>query len=384
VRIAHVISEYSAHEAMGRTIAETAARVPGTHHLVTARLHDGAEGFDRATSIGGSLSWFAWQRASALTEVLDGIEPDVVHLHGGALTPLWATSPALRHRLLVQTIYGWPRLPGPGAIRLATPAQLCRSNVVRPRVLVSTALPRRAAVSLLRRSRTSAVLSPDPAVLDRLSGVDVPVHALPSGAAADPRRAAWQRVAPTVVFAGRSEAVRGIDTLLDAFVLVRRTVTDARLRLMLIPTAELAAIRRAVDRSGLDAAVEVVTEPVADLAEELARAQVGVWPFKFDYTTSPPAMAVAEAMAVGLPVVSTPVACVRAIAQDGRNADLVPVADHPTLATAITKLLVDRELWYDRARAGLETVAGPASWVAAAEVVHGIYRRALGCAEVAA
>ena len=56
-----------------------------------------------------------------------------------------------------------------------------------------------------------------------------------------------------------------------------------------------------------------------DLLAELAAAQVGTWPFKFDYTTSPPAMAVAEAMSVGLPVVATDVACVRAVLEPGVN-----------------------------------------------------------------
>ena len=56
-----------------------------------------------------------------------------------------------------------------------------------------------------------------------------------------------------------------------------------------------------------------------DLLAELAAAQVGAWPFKFDYTTSPPAMAVAEALSVGLPVVATEVGCVRAVRRARRQ-----------------------------------------------------------------
>ncbi len=104
---------------------------------------------------------------------------------------------------------------------------------------------------------------------------------------------------------GRTETVRGLDTLLAAFPLVRQRVPGARLRLLLIPRPELPAILHraaAADTAGA-AAIEVVTGAVPDLLAELAAAQVGTWPFKFDYTTSPPAMAVAEAMSVGLPVV---------------------------------------------------------------------------------
>jgi alpha-maltose-1-phosphate synthase len=373
-RVVHVISELSVHEAMGRTIAEVAERVPGEHHLLAARIHDGTQRFASAEAVGGSLTAFTWQRADALHAAVERIQPEVVHLHGGAFTPLWART--FRGRPVVQTLYGWPRLPGPAAARHATPAQLCRSNVVRPRVLVSTALPPALVARLLRAGDTRAVLSPDPSVVSRLAQHGVMVRPLPSGASEDHRRATFRPEAPVVLFAGRSETVRGIDVLLRALPLVRQVVPDARLRLLLLPTVELPSVLQQVHRSGLGGAVEVTTTAVGDLADELAAAQVGAWPFKFDYTTSPPAMAVAEAMAVGLPVVSTPVACVRAVAEDGRNADLVPVGDHRALAVAIAALLTDRERWTARAAAGLATVRGSASWAAAARVVADAYATA--------
>ena len=77
----------------------------------------------------------------------------------------------------------------------------------------------------------------------------------------------------------------------------------------------------------------------------MAAAQVGVWPFKFDYTTSPPAMAVAEAMSVGLPVVSTDVACVNAVLGDGAPAIVVAPQQPADLAAAIIRLLTDRAEW---------------------------------------
>lgn len=375
-RVVHVISELSVHEAMGRTIAEIAGRVPGEHHVLAARIHDGGERFASAEAVGGSLTAFTWQRADAIRSALTRIAPEVVHLHGGAFTPLWART--FRGHPTVQTIYGWPRLPGPSALRHATLRQLCRSNVVRPRVVASTALPASAVVRLLGSGNTRVVLSPDPSVVTRLAAHGVPVLAMPSGAAPDHRRASFRSEAPVVLFAGRAETVRGIDVLLRAFPMIRRAVPTVRLRLLLIPTAELAAVLRKVHHAGLGDALEVSTSPVADLAAELASAQVGVWPFKFDYTTSPPAMAVAEAMAVGLPVVSTPVACVRAVAEDGRNADLVAVGDADAVARAVIGLLTDRSRWEARSAAGVETVTGAASWSASAEVVAGAYAIAAG------
>ena len=138
------------------------------------------------------------------------------------------------------------------------------------------------------------------------------------------------------------------------------------MRLLLIPTPELPAVLEAIDRARLGASVEVSTAPVADLALELAGAQVGVWPFKFDYTTSPPAMALAEAMAVGLPVVSTDVTCVRSIARHGDNASLVGAGDVRNLARSILDVVRDRALWQQRADAGLHTIEFDASWATAA------------------
>jgi glycosyltransferase involved in cell wall biosynthesis len=385
-RIAHVISEFSAHEAMGRTICETVARIPGEHHLVTTRAHDGTDRFASVHEVGGSLTTFALARSRQLATALDAVDADIVHVHGGALTAAWALAPALRRRPMVHTIYGWPRLPPPSQWRLASVEQMRRSNVLRPRVAVSTVLHPAVARVLLRASHTRSILSPDPDALARLAGGPVPVHALPSGATPQTRRAgplAADGLGPTILFAGRAETVRGIDTLLAAFPLVRAEVPDARLRLLLIPTPELDAVLAAVEAAGLGDACEVRTAPVDDLTAALLAAQVGVWPFKFDYTTSPPAMALAEAMAVGLPVVSTTVTCVRSIADHQHNALLVAPGDHRALAANIVRVLTDRPLWHRLAAAGRHTIEHDASWDAAAAATAVAYAEAAPAAAIA-
>ncbi|WP_233625498.1 glycosyltransferase family 4 protein [Actinoplanes sp. ATCC 53533] len=172
------------------------------------------------------------------------------------------------------------------------------------------------------------------------------------------------------MFAGRAENVRGLDTLLAAFPLVRARIPGARLRLLLIPRPELPAI---LARAGTAEAVEVVTEPVTDLLAELAAAQVGAWPFKFDYTTSPPAMAVVEAMSVGLPVVATDVACVRAVLQPGVTGLAVPPARPAALADALVTVLGDEITWRRYARAGVRSVVERLGWDRAAAVTAEAY-----------
>jgi len=370
-RIVHLIAEYSAHEAMGRTVAETAGRVDGEHHLVTAHAHDGTAAFAGVHELGGAVATFPLGRTAALAGVLARIRPDVVHLHAGALGPVQAAMPVLRPYRRVLTAYAWPTVPGPGTWRRATLAEMRASNVLQPRVALTTLLPTALATAALRRAGVATVLTPDPRVLRRLSGrAGFTVHRLPSGAPADERRAHFDAERPIIVFAGRAESVRGLDTLLAAFPLVRARIPGARLRLLLIPRPELAAI---LARAGTTEGVEIVTEPVADLLAELAAAQVGTWPFKFDYTTSPPAMAVAEAMSVGLPVVATDVACVRAVLEPGVNGLAVPPARPAALADALVTVLGDEITWRRYARAGVRSVCEKLGWDRAAAVTAEAY-----------
>jgi alpha-maltose-1-phosphate synthase len=369
--VVHLIAEYSAHEAMGRTVVETAGRVPGRHFLVTSHAHDGTEVFAGVDELGGAVASFPLGRTAALAGVLARIRPDVVHLHAGALGPLQAAMPVLRPYKTVLTAYAWPTVPGLAAWRRASLAEMRASNVLQARVALTTLLPSSLASAALQRAGVSAVLTPDPRVAARLGHRrGFTVTRLPSGAPSDDRRARWSSTAPTVVFAGRAETVRGLDTLLAAWPAVRRRVPDARLRLLLIPRPELPLI---LDRAGTLEGVEVVTEPVPDLLAELSAAQVGTWPFKFDYTTSPPAMAVAEAMSVGLPVVATDVACVRAVLEPGVNGLAVPPARPGALADAIANLLRDELTWRRFSAAGLKSVRDKLGWDRAADVTARAY-----------
>jgi starch synthase len=375
-RVAHVIAEFSAKEAMGRTVTETAHRVPGEHHLVTTHALDGQDAFAGVHEIGGGLETFPLGRSDAMRDALDKIRPDLVHLHAGALGPFLARLPVLRPYRKILTAYAWPTLPRPAAWRRASVAEMRASNVLRPRVLVTTVLPVPLAAATLRRAGVTTVLTPDPRVTDRLGrrrGLDV--VRFTSGAPVDPRRARFDRERPTIVFAGRAETVRGLDTLLAAFPRVRAEVPGVRLRLLLIPRPELPRILARAGAAG--EAVDVVTEPVPDLLAELAAAQVGTWPFKFDYTTSPPAMALVEAMAVGLPVVGTDVACVRAVLDDGVNGLSVPPADPPALARALVTLLRDETVWQRYAQAGLESATQRMGWERVAETTTGAYAAVL-------
>jgi len=373
-RIVHLISEYSEREAMGRTVTETARRVDGEHFLITTQAHDHPDAFTEIVEVGGSITTFPMRSIDAVRAALDRISPDVVHVHAGALGPLFSSVSGFAGLPLVMTIYAWPVLPRPKAWRNASVAQMRASNVLQARVALTTVVPALAVSAALRRLGLSSVLTPDPRVRQKLSrDKHLRVVALKSGAPIDSRRAQWTDGPPTILFAGRAESVRGIDTVLDAFGLIRQQVPDARLRLLLIPRPELPELLRAAKAADYGTDLEVVTEPVPDLLAEMAAAQVGVWPFKFDYTTSPPAMAVAEALSVGLPVVATDVACVRAVMTNERNGLLVPPGNPVMLADAVSRLLVKEQQWRRFAEAGPLSVAD-FSWDHAAQTTAEQYR----------
>ena len=378
MRVAHVIAEYSRHEAMGRTVAETTSRIDASAAVITSRAHDGTDVFDRVYELGGGVETFPARRGAALTAALTDFAPDVVHLHGGALAPLLAAGTAIRGHRLVMTMYAWPTLPPPRSLREAGLRAASASNVLRPRVLATTVLPPAVAAAALRRAGLSVLLTPDPRVERKLAPhLDVPIRRLGSGAPATQLRATYDPESPVVVFAGRAESVRGVDTLIQAFPAVLASVPGARLRLLLIERPELPSLLEMIRSAGLGDRVEVITETRKDLLADMASAQVGVWPFKFDYTTSPPAMAVTEALAVGLPVVATRVACVAAALTDGHGGFLVPPMDPPSLAAAIIRLLLDRSEWQTQSEAGPVAVRR-LSWELTAKTTAAAYAKAVG------
>jgi glycosyltransferase involved in cell wall biosynthesis len=373
MRILHVIAEFSSHEAMGRTVTEIARRVPAEHYVVTTRAHDGQEAFAGVIELDGAVETFPIGRTAALDAAIADVAPDLIHVHGGALAPIMLVNTAVATVPNVMTMYAWPVVPSPRRLRAGGLRAAMQSNVLRPRVLATSVLPAAVVKRALRRLGTRAVMTPDPRVEQKIGALRVG-----SGAPHDGRRAQFRSEAPVVLFAGRAESVRGIDTLLECFPDVLREVPDARLRLLLIPRPELDGLLEKARAAGLGDHLEVVTDPVTDLLGEMADAQVGTWPFKYDYTTSPPAMAAAEALSVGLPTVATEVSCVEAVIEDGVNGTLVPVGQPQALAAAIVRLLKDRVAWDRYAEAGPRTMTQRLSWERMASTVGQVYGRTLG------
>jgi YD repeat-containing protein len=156
-------------------------------------------------------------------------------------------------------------------------------------------------------------------------------------AAPEPRPARAEP--PSVLYASRLVAEKGVDTLLDA---AARLPAGVRVRLAGSGRLEEAVRSRvAAERLPVDVLGPL---PPSEVATELRAAAVAVLPALW-WENCP--MAVLEAAAQGVPVVATAVGGIPELVDDGSTGLLVPPGDADALAGALTRLL-DRSGEADR------------------------------------
>lgn len=140
---------------------------------------------------------------------------------------------------------------------------------------------------------------------------------------------------PTVVSVGNFRPEKDHETLLRAIALVHRELPEVRLVLLgegpLRPSLE-----RSAQRLGIRDAVEF-RGAVDDVWPHLARADV----FALSSIVETLGIAVLEAMAAGLPTVTTDVGGLPEVVEDGRTGVLVPARDPQAMAAGLSALLRD-------------------------------------------
>jgi glycosyltransferase involved in cell wall biosynthesis len=140
---------------------------------------------------------------------------------------------------------------------------------------------------------------------------------------------------PRVVSVANFRHQKGHPVLLEAFASVHRARPEARL--VLVGEGELQPeITHTIARFGLQDAVDLRGR-VTDVWEELAQADV----FALASLYEPLGIAVMEAMAAGLPVVSTRVGGIPELVASGTTGVLVEPGDTDTMARELTRLLSD-------------------------------------------
>ncbi len=177
----------------------------------------------------------------------------------------------------------------------------------------------------------------------------------------------------TILFAGVVSPRKAVHELVHAVASVRRALPNVALRIAgdtrQFPDY-VARIRRFVAEQGLEGNVQFLG-PLAEseILAEYARAAVLALP---SWQETLPA-AVAQAMAAGLPVVSTAVGGVPDIIQDGQTGMLVRPGDVAGLAGALTRVLTDAGLAHSLADAARSYAEANFRSAVVAQRVLGVY-----------
>ncbi len=321
---------------------------------------------------------------------LAGDHPDIVHTHGmRANLPVRMVLPAVRPRpLLFTTVHSDLALDYSSTVRSRAYAALDRATRAAVDVFccVSGDLARRLIASGVRESRVHVV---HPGI--ELEGMDFEAAARsgaasPGGAAAPGAGAAPVAPltavsapgasGPTIGTVARLVPVKDLELLLDAVATVAQTVPDVRL-VVVGDGPERAALQRRAAADDLAGRVEFLGKVVP------------AWPVlaRFDvYASSSESegipISVLEAMAAGLPVVTTAVGGLPETVQEGVTGYLVKrgpdrAATAAALAGHLTRLLLDPALRARMGDAARSRVRERFSSEAAGNLMGSIYEKAL-------
>lgn len=153
----------------------------------------------------------------------------------------------------------------------------------------------------------------------------------------------------TIIYTGRLSHEKGVDFLIHSF-----SKLDIRAGCQLLIVAdgpEREDIIRIIDHYRLSKSVVMINE-VDDIAIYLNAADLFVLPSRFEGLSN----SLLEAMACGLPVISTRVGGSVDIIKDGINGLLVDVDDEQQLNHAMSRILKDSLLTYEMGRNARKTV----------------------------
>lgn len=185
---------------------------------------------------------------------------------------------------------------------------------------------------------------------------------------------------PLVLFVGRIDPMKGIDTLLDAFAALRQSSwSGLPPKLVFIggtlidgqTDAELAAVIRRAETLGIaDDVLFRGSAPQDILPDYYAAATVAAVPSRYESF----GLVAVEAMACGLPVVASRAGGLKFTVEDGRSGLLVPPEEPRALASALGRVIRDAGL-RSSLQVGARQAAIRFSWHAVGPAMLNLYER---------
>ncbi len=184
-----------------------------------------------------------------------------------------------------------------------------------------------------------------------------------------------------ILFAGRIEPLKGVDTLLKAIALIQQrqpeVVEDVCVAIIGgdpwndDPDDEMARLHELREQLGVTETVTFLGAKDQDvLPDYYAAAEMVVMPSHYESF----GMVALEAMAMGTPVIASEVGGLAFLVRDGRNGFLVPSRDPEALAERIFTLLLDAACRRELGRQAREHALAY-DWPLIADKILGLYRR---------
>lgn len=215
-------------------------------------------------------------------------------------------------------------------------------------------------------------------IVETLEVPEARVVVAPNGVPAPARRAEPTHETALIVTAGELGLRKGTDVLVEA---LAGLPPELRWRAEIAGNGEVETYRGRAEAAGIGDRVTFhgwLGE--AEVTEMMARADVFVLPSREENQP----VAILEALARGLPVVSTTVGAIPEQVDHGRTGLLVPPADAAALRAAFATLVADPALRAEMGREAVRAFEARFSVERCAETVAGAYRRALGAERLAA
>ncbi len=191
-------------------------------------------------------------------------------------------------------------------------------------------------------------------------GVDAGNFAPPLTKFAAKRKIGIQPSKKVIGFSGRIGREKDLNTLLNAFKRLREKYKDAVLLI----------VGKGVEEEEFKQKNVILAGSVMNLVPYLQAMDIFVLPS----LTETSSLATMEAMAVGLPVIATPVGSVKEYVEDGKNGFIFPRKDYNYLADKIELLLKDEKLRAQIGREARKTIISKHRWDDTVKKIVGVLR----------